>query len=533
MDSSTALRKPQLGQFLPGMLQRIAEAIERHNALTLVVFSVIYWAITALLGATKLLWYDELWTYYPAKLASTAATWNFFMQGNDLHTPLASLLVRGSTALFGNNDLAVRLPVIACYWLMCVCIYAFVSHRCSRIFAAAAMVFPVVASTYYYATEARPYGIVLGFSAASLLCWQRATSADPHRRAWRVLALWFCCAMTVFAHFLGFLVVGALVCAEALRAFKRKRIDVAVAIALLLGFAPLFVFLPAALRAKRIYAGSFWARPSPMDIVNTYRDLFNLALFPLAGALILWGIACLYIRRQRQSADAPLPVHEVFAVSLIAFVPVWSMPMFFVMGSFVSRYVLYTIIGLTVALTILAYRASRADRVLGAALLLVFVGWYLLKAPSSIRSNIAQRGGNLFGEAHPFEDTTWMPRIERSDLPILATPAVFFLQLQHYAAPEVRKRILYAYDKNESLRYTGTSTGELNLQILSRVTPVQAIPYDSFITRNNHFLVCAEMTNPTWVVQKLLDQGATLRLICKQDTHLLFDVQLASQRPAI
>src|SRR5581483_8977031 len=51
----------------------------------------------------------ELWTYYPAKLKTAVDTWNFFMRGNDLHTPLASLAVRAATALFGNNELGIRI----------------------------------------------------------------------------------------------------------------------------------------------------------------------------------------------------------------------------------------------------------------------------------------------------------------------------------------------------------------------------------------------------------------------------------------
>ena len=517
------LLKGRTAELLPNALEQFGEFLETHGKLSVVAFSILYWAITCLLGATKLLWYDELWTYYPAKLSSIAATWNFFSQGNDLHTPLASLAVRASIAIFGDNELAVRLPVIACYWLMCVCVYTFLRRYGSTLFAAAGMVFPVIASAYYYATEARPYGIVLGFSAAALLCWQRAGDVGRHKPL-RVAALWLCVAVAVCAHFLGVFVLAALFCGEAVRAWSRRRIDWPIVLALVLGVAPLLLFIPGALAARRIYAGSFWARPGLMDIPNTYRDLINLAFFPLLAALTIWAIAMVYAKKARAERTISFPIDQVVAVTLLALLPAYAMPVFFVLGSFVPRYLLYTIVGLTISLAMLAYRASRGNRLLGSALVIAFTGWFLFKAPSAIKLNVVERGGAVFGPAHPFEDTDWMSQIERSDLPVVVTPAVFYLQFQHYAMPQIKQRVFYLLSRQDSLRYTGASTGDLNLEILSRHLSIRAIAYSRFLSEHSHFLVCAELTNPTWVVEKLLRTGATVQLLTRQDTHFLFDV---------
>jgi hypothetical protein len=121
-----------------------------------------------------------------------------------------------------------------------------------------------------------------------------------------------------------------------------------------------------------------------------------------------------------------------------------------------------------------------------------------------------------------------MSQIERSDLPVVLTPAVFFLQFQYYAPPQIQERVHYLVSKEDSLRYSGTSTGELNLALLSRVTPIHAVNYERFLPAHHHFLVCAEMTNPTWLIQKLLDTGASLKLLTRQDTHFLFDVQISA-----
>ena len=44
-----------------------------------------------------------------------------------------------------------------------------------------AMLFPLSTHIYYYASEARGYGLVMGFTAMAVLTWLMAT--EPRRRA--------------------------------------------------------------------------------------------------------------------------------------------------------------------------------------------------------------------------------------------------------------------------------------------------------------------------------------------------------------
>ena len=71
------------------------------------------------------------------------------------------------------------------YLLMSVCVFGFVVRRASRLYGLVAVLLPIATIAHGYAYEARAYGLVLGFSAAALLCWQRSAEAGPSPKAIR------------------------------------------------------------------------------------------------------------------------------------------------------------------------------------------------------------------------------------------------------------------------------------------------------------------------------------------------------------
>src|SRR5215471_870095 len=84
----------------------LAAWIEQRKAAVLVLFSLILWGSCLSIAATKVMWSDELSTYYPARLPTVAEQLAFFREGLDVHTPTSSLLMRASIAAFGDNHMA-------------------------------------------------------------------------------------------------------------------------------------------------------------------------------------------------------------------------------------------------------------------------------------------------------------------------------------------------------------------------------------------------------------------------------------------
>ena len=137
------------------------------------VFSITYLAIASALAWHKLLWNDELFTLYIARLPTYTDIWSLLASGVEQLPPTFHILARLSLKLFGVNHWALRLPEILGVGVMSLCLFVVVSRRSSAAYGLVAMVLPLVTHALYYATEARPYGLVLGCAALSLLCCSR------------------------------------------------------------------------------------------------------------------------------------------------------------------------------------------------------------------------------------------------------------------------------------------------------------------------------------------------------------------------
>ena len=140
------------------------------------VLSLLYVAVTIVFAQRKLMWNDELYTYYMARLPSMSDVWAALMSRGEQTPPFFYCTTRVSFDLFGVNNLSVRLPEILGFWVMLACPVCLRrtpgARRCPALCAAA---FPLVTIAYSYAFEARPYGLLLGFAALALVSWQSAT----------------------------------------------------------------------------------------------------------------------------------------------------------------------------------------------------------------------------------------------------------------------------------------------------------------------------------------------------------------------
>jgi len=86
--------------------------MERHTALSFAMLSLFYLVVVAMLSHVKLLWLDELITLHIAELGSASSIWRALAHAADPNPPLTHLAVLGSLRLFGNHELALRLPAI-------------------------------------------------------------------------------------------------------------------------------------------------------------------------------------------------------------------------------------------------------------------------------------------------------------------------------------------------------------------------------------------------------------------------------------
>src|SRR3954470_24298259 len=179
--------------------------VVNSRLLAYLVFTVMYIPLTMLLANHKLLWDDEFFTLY----LSTTHNWSELISamstGADQHPPSFYYLSHLISIIFGSTNVTLRLTATVGYAVMCLSLYEIVSRIISRPWGFAASALPLTCPVYYYAIEARGYGLQLGFVTFAFLMWMLAT--DDRRRfiTLPLLALSVCGA--VASHYYAVLVL--------------------------------------------------------------------------------------------------------------------------------------------------------------------------------------------------------------------------------------------------------------------------------------------------------------------------------------
>ena len=170
------------------------------------------WAFAFMGLRSSSYWIDELWTIYvinrPAGLAQV-----FQRTLTDTHPPLYYLLLRLSSSILGQSEVAARAPS-ALFGVMTLLAAATLSRsslaRSSRL--ALLLFLALSPGAVWYAREARSYGLLLLFSTVITLACLNFVRCRPeeYRKAREALVtLTACSVLASFTHYFGFLIAGA------------------------------------------------------------------------------------------------------------------------------------------------------------------------------------------------------------------------------------------------------------------------------------------------------------------------------------
>ncbi|MEO6924795.1 MAG: glycosyltransferase family 39 protein, partial [Bryocella sp.] len=218
---------------------RVAEFFEAHPVLSFSLIVILF--VPDVLGRSlvKPLWHDELFTYYISQSPSLSVllrdTWTV-----DLNPPLSYVLTKISFLLFGVNTLSTRLPEMAGFLLAMLSLFLFVRRRAGTLYGLVAAVMFYGGSARVLDVEARPYGLLLGFTALSLLAWQKTRAKDRLGIPLLLLA-GFC---ILLSHVFSVFVWTALAAAEVICILRRRRIDWPLAIAWTVPLLCLVTYIP-------------------------------------------------------------------------------------------------------------------------------------------------------------------------------------------------------------------------------------------------------------------------------------------------
>ncbi len=527
---------------IPGLAPRAAEDIKkqpridqidrsaaRHPAVWIFALSLLYFALVFLSSLHKPLWLDELFTLYLAKNQPLSNL--LHPSPYDTHPPPLYFLTRFAQDVFGDSDFAARLPAVFGFWMLCVGLFLFIRRKNGALFGILGFLLPIGSNAaFYYAFEARPYALLLGFSALAALYWQSVTSNSGRSLALTGLGLSLACAACThyYAAVMLFFPIGV---AEIARSLNRKRIDLGVWVAIICGLLPLAILMPPAWVSshgitQRIRASStFWARPTLSFLFNCYWVYFARVGTYLAGSLVVGVIIARlsgWFGSEKSAPEQPRwrPEELALAVGFLTVPIVMWMVCKFVTGYFLPRYGVTAIIGGTL---ILAHVATLIPRRVAVAVLLVF--FLFQTAISMARAMRVEPPSDML-------DASVLPSLDSAPV-VIANPLVF-LPATRYSSANTISRIVFVSDPQYAFQKADWIP-EYSITGLRPLIPGRIEDFASFLSEHKHFwLYSTGATRLEWLPARLAVAGYYLETAAHHGDVTLIRVDApssATQKP--
>lgn len=516
-----------LMQRITRLAKTVADACNNQKVLPLSFVSMLYLIVAGLISSRKQLENDELFTLNIARLPSLGEVWAVLLTGAEQLPPFFYVITRVSLSLFGENPVALRLPAILGVWLMGLCLFAFVSKRSTALHGVTAMLIPLTTGAYYYAFEARPYGLVLGFSGLGLICWQ--SLADGKFRAILLTGFALSLAAAISCHYYAVLVLLPFAFGEVARSFARRRPDYSVWAAMVASLTPLLFFLPL-IRSAKSYSTAFWATPSWGDIHGFYYYMLMSTAVPITMILILTVCYTAFISDRESDIDITINSglfrYEYVAAIGFLSIPVAAVAMaVFITRAFTYRYALPAILGFGILLPFALSYLIRGRDIMTILFVLLLASGFVSRG----RLTLQESAGMIKGR----EDTVKMLISEvNTDLPLVCSDPHTFLKLSHYAPPSVSERLVYLADPRASMNYLGHDSLERGmLDLLKPWFRLNVQEFQPFIDSRRQFLLCGDPDHfLNWVLQDLVSTGRRVELLDRSRDSLLFLVSM-DERP--
>ncbi|MGP8252706.1 MAG: ArnT family glycosyltransferase [Terracidiphilus sp.] len=527
--NTTAARKPFLiSTPLVGLGIRSERSIVRHERRYLLLALAIFTLVAAYHACTVPLWFDEFFTLFISRLASLPEMLRAMPA--DGQPPLQYLLTHLSLRLFGATELAVRLPELLAYMAAGLLTYRIVRRHGTAIqalFALAFLLASIVGTEQAY--TARPYGLLIAFTALVFVCWQTSVLRQHHRFL-PLCGVSLGIAGAVLSHHFGVIHTGLLLGAgETTRLIQRRRLDGHMVAAIGVGLSPLAVTLPLARQSHLLlgeailHSSNFWAKPSLTALWRSY--LFMTAPFLLC---LVAGLAFLpwpgRTAAGHTSPLSPVPAHEWAATgALCVLLPVQFLLAAFGTGYFHHKYAVSCSLGLALfgAWALPRLRLGRLRIFPQPALALSTLCYLLLVAATLSVDMMHQPMWN----ARPGAKAVSSVVLKAPDeLPIVVDSSFDYPQEWCYAPPSLKQRFTYLFDNPYALQQTDF-LAELSLTYDRAYIPLPISNYASFLEDHPHFLLLRSgISRFNWTDSRLASAGWHLTPIASSGEDVLFQV---------
>jgi hypothetical protein len=502
-------------------LERWGERVEQHAGAGLGVLLCLLFVALVGLAASDYLWYDELVIVRVAALPGWHDIWNFYASGLDTIGLLYALMLHALRALPADEEIRSRLPAIVSFLAMLACVFVFVRRRYAAVYAFAVVLLLTTAPLLTDAVFAKSYAVELAGLGLAMVCWQ--TGLDE-RGGWSAVGVWCGLALAISSHTFGVFLVVPFAAAQLWVDARRGRASGATWAALVLFPVVLLPVLRGELRASKLYGSNFWSKPSSALMKQTYIDYFQvnwrfLVILLVAGLIVAWVAA--------RSVEEPLKKTEGFSVpewvfvALLTALPMYVLPVSYVLHAYRADYVLGFAIGLGILLVALFAEQSRRSEAAGFAVMILF-------AAVTLKVDLKTLPEGIRALAHPqnvhtalvakYNSAPWVQLLEASNLPVVVGDHLLYTRLDCYAPDELKRRLYFLTNFAEVSKYPLSETSQRNFLLFGKLLGYQTMDVGSFIPEHRHFeLAVGEMRGTLWAPEYMLNQAtagnASLRLL--------------------
>jgi hypothetical protein len=484
--------------------------LERHSAVLFSIIVLSFLPLVIIQSRSKLLWHDELFTYYIAQ-APNLSTLLEQTRTLDLNPPLSYLFVRALFHVFPASATVCRIPSMVGFVLCMGCVYWLLRRKLGALWGIIGVLFLATGDAFPYAFEARPYGLMLGFVSLAFVGWQKATNdaKSPLGLFLLVLGGFGALLSHVFAIFAWMI----LILAELVRVTTCRRLNWHVLLALLIPLIAVVTYVPLITNhAVSYYPVAFL--PKPQTMVVYYIVILVQSAFALMCVTIVTQIVA---AQPRLKPRGKLPVSAAELFALLGFFAVPAILMLYLMhvhGAFFFCYGIVANFAVATLIPVFLAWFTRANRSVAWITALALFLWSLLPAhivipalhPGRLSLSIRKPGAceacvlaNRIAPALPFVDASGLTYIEmdsREDTGFLS-------------------RVYYLTDPSASVRYAHANIFE-RMQAAKDTFPIRANveQYSIFVRQHPTFLVFGTYDYPEdWLLRKLQADGAHLCLL--------------------
>ena len=489
------------------LLLRLASLLEARPLLSFLLLLCV--TVPGMFGNSleKPLWHDELFTFYIAQARSISALLTE-TQLIDFNPPLSYLATRLSYSIFGVNTLSCRLPEILGFLLAMLSVYLFVRRRAGTLYGLLAAGLLYAGAPGALAIEARPYGLLLGFSALSLLAWQLARE----RKSFAALLVFAGCGL-LLSHIFSVFVWVTLAAGEVIHMIQRRKVEWSLVLAWSVPLLCVATYVPQ-LRAhnQAIFPAAY--QPG----VGTLFRFYNTWVEADVRTVLLTGVVLLLLsgpRTFRGRVQSFLTWPEWASIGFLFAIPLLVLLVLIRSHSaFFVRYTMAGNIGLCViAAVLLASWTSRDTRAALICLGIAFtVSGQLGAAVSALRHK------STFTQTEPKPAACQACQLSQKldpALPFVDASGLTFLEMDHREDAAMLRRVFYLTDSQASREYAHASIFE-SMQTEKSLFPIRAnvSTYSAFIKTHRRFFVFGDYDFPEdWLLRKLEADGASLRLL--------------------